>query len=148
MRAIVWTADPERACEAIRAGGLRLTRARRALIEALFRAPGPVSAEQIAAGLDGRAPEADTASVYRNLERLERIGLLRQVFFGDGPRVWALADRIAPAYTVCERCGEREGVGDAQLAPARAALREATGFEASFAHFPVMGLCATCTGRA
>ena len=75
----------EDAVEALKAEGLRVSAARRLLIEALFAAGGPVTAEQIAAGSGGRVPESDVGSVYRNLELLERVGLVRHAHLGHGP---------------------------------------------------------------
>ena len=44
-------------------------------VNTLFAADGPVTADRIAAGLDGLVPRSDLASVYRNLEMLEEAGL-------------------------------------------------------------------------
>ena len=73
--------------------GLRVSAARRLVLEALFAAERPVTAEEIAAGLDGRLPASDLASVYRNLETLEELGLVRHVHLGHGPGLYALAGR-------------------------------------------------------
>src|SRR5262249_53435805 len=58
--------DPEQAVSALRASGLRLSTARRLVIEALFAADDPVSASELAGAL-----RIDESSVYRNLEVLE-----------------------------------------------------------------------------
>ena len=65
--------NAEAAAEAIRASGLRLSAARRLVLEALYRAESPVKAEEIASGLDGNLPRSDLASVYRNLETFEQL---------------------------------------------------------------------------
>ena len=80
----------------LKAEGLRVSAARRLLVEALFAAGGPVTAEQIAAGSGGRVPESDVGSVYRNLELLERVGLVRHAHLGHGPAVYALAGQARP----------------------------------------------------
>jgi Fur family ferric uptake transcriptional regulator len=136
--------DPEAAAAAVRARGLRLTASRRLVIEALFVAGEPVSAPEIAAGLDGRLPRADVAAVYRNLEVLEQIGLVRHVHVGHGPGLYMLADRVESEYLQCERCGRLSAVRPSALARAREEIRRATGFHPSFAHFPLVGLCGDC----
>ena len=50
-----------------------------------------MTADAIAAGLDGRLPSSDLASVYRNLDTLEEIGLVRHFHVGHGPGLYALA---------------------------------------------------------
>jgi Fur family transcriptional regulator, ferric uptake regulator len=134
----------EAATAAVRARGLRLTSARRLLIEALFAADEPVSAARIADGLAGKLPSSDVAAVYRNLELLEGIGLVRHVHLGHGPGLYALADRVESEYLQCERCGELRSVRPSTLDGARGEIRRATGYEPRFAHFPIVGLCADC----
>jgi Fur family transcriptional regulator, ferric uptake regulator len=137
----------EGAVEVLKAQGLRVSAARRLLLEALFAAGGPVTAEQIAAGSGGRVPESDVGSVYRNLELLERVGLVRHAHLGHGPAVYALAGKLAPAYLVCERCGGRRALTDKELEPLRRSIHKRFGYEARFRHFPITGLCETCAAR-
>lgn len=139
---IVGTLDE--AIAAFREGGGRLTGARRLVLEALFAADGPVSAEDIAGGLGGRLPRSDLTSVYRTLERLERVGLVRHVHMGHGPGLYELERGDEPEYLVCERCGRVDRVEAARLDPARAEIRRAVGYEARFSHFPIAGLCVRC----
>jgi Fur family transcriptional regulator, ferric uptake regulator len=134
----------EKAAAEMRKRGMRVSAARRVLIEALFAAQVPVSAEEIAAGLGGRVPTSDLASVYRNLETLESIGLVRHVHLGHGPGLYSLAAEIAPGWVVCDRCGARREATDAELEPVREAVRSQFGYEARFAHFPIVGLCPDC----
>ena len=136
--------SPDEAMAAVRARGMRVSAARRLLIEALFAADGPVTADELAAGLGGSVSASDPASVYRNLERLESIGLVRHVHLGHGPGLYALAGRIAAGYVVCDRCGARRAAADGDLEAVRAAVRERFGYEASFTHFPIVGLCPDC----
>lgn len=136
--------DVETVLSAVRARGLRVTTPRRVLIETLFAAPGPVSAEEIASGLGGTRADLDDASVYGNLERLEALGLVRHVHLGHGPGKWMLADRARREYLHCDSCGASEAVEPSVLAPAREAIRAATGYDARFTHFPIVGRCPRC----
>jgi Fur family ferric uptake transcriptional regulator len=140
--------DAEEAMAVLRERGLRISAARRLVIEALFAADGPVSADQIAAGLDGRLPASDIASVYRNLETLERAGLVRHFHAGHGPGRYALAGGDGHEYLACESCGRVEAVAPEALEPARALIQDRFGFEARFSHFPIVGLCERCAAEA
>lgn len=135
--------DVDEAAALVRERGMRISSARRLLLEALFAADGPRTAEELAAGAGG-APATDPASVYRNLERLEAIGLVRHVHLGHGPGLYALAGSLADGYVVCDRCGKRKAAGPEQLESVRAAVREQFGYEAAFSHFPIVGLCRRC----
>ncbi len=130
------------AVAALRARGLRLSSARRVVLEALYATDQPLAAEQIAEGIGG-LPASDLASVYRNLETLERLGLVQHVHLGHGAGRYVRAGRERE-YLVCERCGSNRAVTPEQLDGVRAAVEAATGFRARFNHFPIVGLCGEC----
>jgi Fur family ferric uptake transcriptional regulator len=133
------------AARTLRRRGLRLSAARRVVLAALFAADRPVSAEEIAAGVGGRVPPSDLASVYRNLETLEALGLVRHMHLGHGPGRYAPSGR-RDELAVCERCGACAALPAASVSAIRAAVRGAVGFEARFDHFPLAGLCPACAG--
>jgi Fur family ferric uptake transcriptional regulator len=137
-------ASPEAAVEALRACGRRASAARRLVLEALFAADGPMSADQIAGGIGGRVPRSDLASVYRNLETLEQVGLVSHVHLGHGPGLYALNHDGECEWLTCERCGDYRAVDPTALDAAREAITAAFGYRASFAHFPIVGLCPGC----
>jgi len=130
----------------VRRRGLRLSSARRLVLEALFAAEHPVTADEIAGGVGGRVPCSDLASVYRNLETLERLGVVHHVHAGHGPGLYALAR--GREYVLCERCGELHAVPPHALDPVREALRAALGYEARFTHFPLVARCGDCAASA
>jgi Fur family transcriptional regulator, ferric uptake regulator len=136
-------ATPTAAVGALRARGLRVSAARRLVLEALYASRAPVSAEEIAGGLHGQLPPSDLGSVYRNLETLETVGLVQHVHLGHGPGLYALAGRHR-GWAVCEACGACVTLEAAVAAEVREAVERATGFEAHFSHFPIVGVCAGC----
>jgi Fur family ferric uptake transcriptional regulator len=143
-RTPVVVTDLDEAIEAVRRTGLRLTAARRLVLEALLAAREPISAEDIADGLGGRMTQSDIASVYRNLETLGELGLVRHFHAGHGPGRYVLEGMGDREYLACESCGALESVDPAALDGVRAAVRDLSGFEARFSHFPIVGLCARC----
>src|SRR2546430_9529332 len=88
----------------MRERGLRASAARRLVLEALLVADGPMSAEQIAQGIGGRVACSDIASVYRNLQAFEEIGLVRHVHLGHSPGLHPLAFAGQQEYPTCEPC--------------------------------------------
>jgi Fur family transcriptional regulator, ferric uptake regulator len=132
-------ADLPEAIGALRQRGLRLSAARRLVLEALFAAPAPASAEQIATSVG-----LDLASTYRNLEKLERHGLARHVHFGHGPGLYVLVGRGEREYLFCERCKEIRSLDPEQLDPVCDRVRELFGYEARFTHFAIVGTCPRC----
>ena len=135
--------DLDDVAAALRNAGSRLTTPRRLVLEALFAARGLVSAEQIAAGTDTGVP-LDLTSVYRNLEKLEQLGVVRHVHVGHGPSVYGLIGDGEREFLVCEVCGKVMPADTEQLDRVRAVIRTEFGFEAHFTHFPIHGRCADC----
>lgn len=136
--------DLESAIEAIRAAGLRATAARRLLLEALYETDQPQSAEEIVARL---GPGSDLASVYRNLEAFERLGLVRHAHLGHGPGLYSRTGLGAREYLICDACGAHLAVDPSELDPVRDLVRSRFGYEARFAHFPIAGLCPDCLAQ-
>jgi Fur family ferric uptake transcriptional regulator len=123
---------------------MRVSAARRLVLEALYAADAPISAEQIADGLAGRLPRSDLASVYRNLETLEQLGLVRHCHLGHGPGLYVATGRREREYLVCDSCSAVSSVEPARMDAVRALIQERFGYEAHFTHFPILGLCADC----
>jgi Fur family ferric uptake transcriptional regulator len=146
-RTPVVVADLGEAIDAVRRRGLRLTSARRLVLEALLASREPISAEEIADGLGGRMTQSDIASVYRNLETLGSVGLVRHFHAGHGPGRYVLEGVADQEYLACESCGALESVEPSALDGVREAVRELSGFEAHFSHFPIVGLCARCARK-
>jgi Fur family ferric uptake transcriptional regulator len=128
---------------AVRRDGGRLTMPRRLVLEALFAADTLVSAEHIALGTD-TGVEIELTSVYRNLERLEELGVIRHLHVGHGPGLYGLVGEGEREYLVCEACGKVTAARGEQLDRARAVIRQDLGYEARFTHFPIHGLCTDC----
>jgi Fur family ferric uptake transcriptional regulator len=132
----------------VRARGLRMSTARRVVLEALFAAGEPVTAERIAAGLGGRMPRSDLGSVYRNLETLERAGVVRHLRAAHGAGLYAIAHGDDEGFLTCERCGEVRPANPQAVAVIRGAVRRAFGYDASFGSFPIVGVCPACSEEA
>jgi Fur family transcriptional regulator, ferric uptake regulator len=136
--------DLSSAIAVMRVRGLRVSAARRLVLEALLAADGPMSAEQIAEGIGGRVPPSDIGSVYRNLQALEDIGVVRHVHLGHGPGLHALAVTGEREYLTCERCADYRVVPPEELDAVRELIQRQFGYRASFIHFPIVGLCPGC----
>jgi Fur family ferric uptake transcriptional regulator len=136
------------AVDLLRTRGLRVSAARRLVIEALFAAERPVTAETIAAGLEGWLPASDLASVYRNLDTLEELGLVRHFHAGHGAGLYTLATNHDLEFVSCEQCGAFEAVPPERLDGVRELIERELGYVARFSHFPIVGVCATCRNAA
>ena len=132
------------ALSALHQHGMRVTAARRLVLETLVAASGPLTVSQVASGLDGRLPPSDLGSVYRILETFDQLGIVRRVYLGVGPVRYALHALDAPEYLLCERCGATRAVDARLLDDIRRQIDLRFGLEPSFASYPVAGLCRGC----
>src|SRR5919107_4635234 len=105
--------DIDDVARAVRDAGGRFSAARRRVLEALFAAEGPLPADAVAPGLD-------RASVYRALEYLEELGVVRHAHLGHGPGMYALTGGAEREYLVCERCDRVRAVDAGELDAVRA----------------------------
>jgi Fur family transcriptional regulator, ferric uptake regulator len=135
-------ADAAAAIRELRDLGLRISTARRLLIEALFEADGPVSAAHLVQTLS-----LDESSVYRNLEVLERHGLVRHLHLGHGPGLYVLASADEAEYLYCERCARVAVAAPGELDPVREQIQARFGYTPRFTHFAIVGICDECAAR-
>ena len=137
-------ADIEEVFALLRAEGHRVTAPSRFVLEALFAAEGPISAQQIAD--DSPSAGLEPSSVYRNLERLEELGVVRHVHLGHGPEplhAGRLGRARVPALRALRPGQERRPVASStRVRDAGRARASATA--PRFGHFPIVGLCAEC----
>jgi Fur family ferric uptake transcriptional regulator len=131
------------AIDLLRSRGLRLSTTRARLLDALFAAARPVSAESMASRL-----KLVPTTVYRNLEALERHGVVRHVHLGHGPGLYALISPDEREYIYCPACDTAKAVRPALLDPVRDYVSRCFGYQVRFTHFALVGQCPDCAGGA
>jgi Fur family ferric uptake transcriptional regulator len=128
----------------VRARGGRATPSRRVLLEVLFEAEGHMSAEEIADAVCSHTPDVHMSTIYRNLEDLERLGVVVHSHLGHGPASYHLAAK-AHSHLICEGCGATiEAPDDMFRGLARTAFTR-TGFTIDPHHFAIFGRCSACS---
>ena len=135
--------------ERLRARGLRLT-AQRQRVLAAVTALEHATPESIGARLRDEAgpggSAADTSTVYRNLELLERLGLVWHTHLGKGAPVYHVADH-PHLHVVCSACGEVSSVDPGILDVAAERLAAEHGFTVDVGHVALTGTCRACLQR-
>jgi Fur family transcriptional regulator, ferric uptake regulator len=128
----------------LRANGGRVTTSRRLLLGCLFEDPVHRTAEELAATVQVLAPDVHLSTVYRNLDELERLGVVIHTHLGHGPATYHLSSETH-GHLVCKGCGAMiEAPEDIFRTFARSA-RDRFGFTIDPRHFAVLGSCAVCT---
>src|SRR5690349_24373038 len=83
--------------------GLRMTPQRQLVLDAV-RALGHATPEQICTRVQRSAPAVNITTVYRTLDLLERIGVVRHTHLGHGAPSYS-ADEHQHVHLVCHDCG-------------------------------------------
>jgi len=92
----------------IRNEGFRLTLSRQAILNAFAQNPKHLSAEEVFLLTHKNYPGIGLATVYRTLNLLTQMGLIRKFNFGDGCSRYELATEAEKGHhhhLVCTRCG-------------------------------------------
>lgn len=138
--------DVETAADAlalVRQHGGRVTQSRRLLVEALFDGRDHHTADDLAAAVQAAAPDVAVSTIYRNLDELERLGVVTHTHLGHGPATYHLASS-AHCHFVCQECGTAVMAPDELFTSLATAARETYGFEVDVHHFAILGRCAAC----
>lgn len=126
--------------------GYRLTPQRQLVWDALRRSGSHVTAEDICSNIQQTIPGFNIASVYRTLELLERVGLVRTSNLGDGRRTYELAEPDAHGHhhLVCEECHTTIHFGPEPVAGLRERLAHDYGYRFDHLELVVFGVCPQC----
>ncbi len=136
----------EEVLDLVRARGGRATPPRRTLLEVLFEAEEHLSAEELAAAVQSRAPDVHMSTIYRNLEDLQRLGVVVHSHLGHGPATYQLAS-LAHGHFICEVCGTTIEAPDELFAGLARTVKSKLGFSIDPHHFAILGRCASCADR-
>jgi len=127
----------------LRSGGGRVTTSRRIILETLFEAEGHLTAEELAAAVQGRAPDVHMSTIYRNLDELQRLGVVLHSHLGHGPATYQLAAN-AHAHFICEECGAMVEAPIDLFKGLSRTVKTQLGFAIDPRHFAILGRCSNC----
>lgn len=127
--------------------GYRVTRERLAVFDAVFALHGHLQVDQIHRRMKLHGSQVSRATLYRNLEVLEKLGLVRKIQAGNR-RV--LYEHLHPGFDhghlICRECGQVIEFMSEEVNRALAALCGEHGFEENENQVTVQGLCGICAG--
>jgi Fur family ferric uptake transcriptional regulator len=127
----------------LRESGGRVTTSRRVLLRCLFEESPHRTAEELGAEVQRVAPDVHMSTIYRNLDELERLGIIVHAHLGHGAATYHLSSDTH-GHLVCENCAiAYEAPEDFFEELALTAMRDFQ-FVIDPRHFAVLGRCAGC----
>jgi Fur family ferric uptake transcriptional regulator len=134
----------ERARASIRERGMRWTPQRRLLVEVLLGSDGHVTGTELVDRCRADDPETTPSTVYRTLDALEEIGLVRHSHGQDGREEYHVLPASEHGHLRCQICGGTWEIDAAEAHRLMAGLARRRGFSVDLSHLTVVGTCATC----
>ncbi len=129
--------------DTLRASGYRVTPQRQLVLEAVASLEH-ATPEEICAEVRQTARGVNVSTVYRTLELLEQLGLVKHSHIHHGAPTYHLTQGAQHVHLVCRRCEQVTEVDQSAVTPLVAALEEHQGFLTDVGHLTVFGLCAGC----
>jgi Fur family ferric uptake transcriptional regulator len=123
--------------------GLKVTQARLKLLDIFKRAKKPLSIKQIAEQLGDT--EADIVTLYRNVESLENLGLIKQIRLTDRQSYYELITENHHHHLICKICGKIADVKECDVTMQGPKLLKTHGFAKVTEHsLEFFGVCSSC----
>jgi Fur family ferric uptake transcriptional regulator len=137
-----WAGIPDR----LRAQGLRWTPQRRILVEVLATTDGHVTGAELVERCRAVDPDTIPSTVYRTLDVLEELGIVRHSHGADGREEFHVLPAAEHAHLYCQRCGGswELAADDPAVAATIGAFDRNRGFGVNVSHLSLSGLCASC----
>jgi len=136
----VWESVGER----LRERGLRWTPQRRILVEVLSEADGHVTGAELVERCRAVDPTTIPSTVYRALDVLEELGLIRHGHGADGREEFHVLPDEVHGHLHCEGCGGRWEIAVGEAAELVGSLDRSRGFAVDLSHVTIVGRCAAC----
>jgi Fur family ferric uptake transcriptional regulator len=124
--------------------GLRWTPQRRTLVEVLSRTDGHVTGSELVERCREIDPETTPSTVYRTLDVLEELGLVRHGHGADGREEFHVLPRTEHGHLYCSSCGGTWEIGADEARALVGPLEASRGFIVDLSHVTIVGRCASC----
>lgn len=140
MDPIDWQAVPE----LVRSRGLRWTSQRRVLVEVLSRTDGHVTGSELVERCRELDPATTPSTVYRTLDVLEELGLVRHGHGADGREEFHVLPEAEHGHLHCQTCGTTWELSAEEATDLVRSLHRGRGFVVDLSHVTIVGRCAGC----
>jgi Fur family ferric uptake transcriptional regulator len=142
MSAAGWDSVQDR----LRARGLRWTPQRQMLVEVLSAADGHVTGSEIVERCRSLDPATTPSTVYRTLDVLEELGLVRHGHGPDGREEFHMLPESEHGHLYCQVCGGTWNLNAREAAGIMRSLAQRRAFLVDLSHVTIVGRCADCAG--
>ncbi|MGH3908047.1 MAG: Fur family transcriptional regulator [Pseudonocardiaceae bacterium] len=122
--------------------GMRMTPQRQLVLDAV-RALQHATPERICEHVQRSAPAVNITTIYRTLDLLEGLDLVRHTHLGHGAPSYSTQPH-EHVHLVCHRCGEVSEIPNDELTELTEQLQQRFGFTLDPSHLAMSGRCRNC----
>lgn len=130
----------------LRAKGYRLTPQRELVLRAVERL-GHATPDEVLSAVREESQAVNISTVYRTLELLEELGLVRHAHLTDRAPTYHPSSTPEHVHLVCRGCHRLIEVHTEVVAPLTSTLVERYGFRTDVGHLTIFGVCPDCDGE-
>ena len=134
---------PDELADRLRGSGYRLTPQRQLILGAVEEL-GHATVDEVLARVRTQASAVNASTVYRTLEVLEELGLVRHTHLSDRAPTYHSAREPEHFHLVCRTCQRVRSVEPAAASALIATLRSDHGFDVDLGHLAIFGQCVDC----
>jgi Fur family ferric uptake transcriptional regulator len=124
--------------------GLRWTPQRRTLVTVLSETRGHVTGAELVERCRERDPSTIPSTVYRTLDVLEELGIVRHGHGPDGREEYHVLPDAVHGHLHCKGCGASWEISADEAASIVGSLDVERGFEVDLSHVTIVGRCRSC----
>ncbi|WP_166243241.1 Fur family transcriptional regulator [Paenibacillus turpanensis] len=122
---------------------IRVTPQRFAVLEYLYTYPGHPTVEEIYKALVDKYPNLSVTTVYNNLRVFKKLGLVKELTFGDASRRYD-AVTTEHYHVVCSICGIMHDVEFLEPQQIKEYVEQKTNFTIAQYRLELQGICPDC----
>lgn len=128
----------------LRKSGYRLTPQRELILQAVEEL-GHATPDEVLAQVREHSSAVNVSTVYRTLEVLEELGLIRHAHLSDRAPTYHSVTEHEHFHLVCRNCHRVTSVAPDVMTALGDQLRDQHGFVVDIGHLTIFGHCTTCT---
>lgn len=127
----------------LREQGYRLTPQRQLVLRAVEKL-GHATPDEVLAEVHAQSSAVNVSTIYRTLEVLEELGLVRHAHLSDRAPTYHSVSDHEHFHLVCRNCHKVVSVDPEVVAPLAERLEREQGFVLDVGHLAVFGRCTNC----
>lgn len=130
----------------IRGSNFRVSKNLKEILDALSRADGPLTIQEIGDVLAVRKILPNKTTLYRQMEKLKQLDLIQESLFSDSVKRYCAVSDKHHHHFYCMECGYAEELPDisCDVIPEMEKLFESKQFKVINHHLEIEGLCSKC----